>query len=895
MRVRLLRGAPLFVVSLVAACGSSSDGPSSPQAQPLGTPQDFVDLVDENPSCILDCDPKCIEAKNPWACGALVPWVGIPHDPKACGSFDGQTYPTPVKGKCTAAGGSGMAVEKTNATGTPPVLPDGRRIEPAGNEWVFDDFQGGFPSASLLDPTAQWLFVVDTGYTTQSVRAVSTATLRGSPGTNPVVSSVHYDPPEALNWGVAYVPLTTTLYVSSGVDPSTTPESQIYAYDFDPSKGTLTADAGKGITLPMGVFPQAVAVSPDASTLLVGDVGDSTDSSVFVFSLAQGTYGKSLGTIDLGVPDVFELRFDPNDNTGKTAYATLWLSPSNASDDTKMRLEQIDLTTMKATAIGVGKEPEDMAFLDARTMVVANGFSDSLSVVDRAAGMVVGTVPLGTTGFEPTALAYDATRSRLYATLASVNSVEAFDVDMTQSPPTITPAGRIPTAWWPTSLAVDPTDGTLYVTTGRSHGTPGLNTDGDNGTYLRGSVAAVPYMDATALAAATTTADTDQNVAAYAGQPTVQCPAGAAYDFPIPEKTTDGPSKQIKHVVFIERENKTFDALFGDLPNVDGDKSLILAPTQAQQDSVWQNARKWATTFAHADNYYSDAEQSIQGHYWDVFGRTSDVDERRWVVTWGRGEFSETQAPGVVDESAPLEGGVFATLQAAGVTIENDGELVGGLAYRNDKWPGGSSSSQVADTMGACYLAARARATCNLPQFVYAWMGNDHTFGMAPGMPNPAIMMAVNDEATGMALDGITHSPEWASTLVVVIEDDPSTGQDHVDMHRSIALFASPWVRRGYVSHVHIDVASLHKLFCHIFGKPYPNTEIASAALPLDLFSSTPDYTPYDYIVRTYADATCNPKGTRQAQIASQWDFTYPDEQPGLDDQVEEYMRSLPR
>jgi hypothetical protein len=859
--------------------------------QALGTPQDFVDSIKSDTSCILDCDPTCNEAKIPWTCPGLVPWVGLPHDPKACGSFDGQTYPTPVKGKCTATPASGQAAEVTNSQGTPPVLPDGRRIEPAGNEWVFDDFQGGFPSAMLLDPTAKWLFVVDTGYTTQSVRAVSTATLRSSPGTNPVVSSVHYLPPDALNWGVAYVPATSVLYVSSGIDPGGTPESQIYAYDFDTTKGTLTADATKGITLPMGVFPQALGVSPDGSTMLVGEVGSSTDAHVYVFSLAQATYGKNLGTIDLGAPDVFELRFDPNDATGKTAYATLWLAPL-ASDDTKMRLEQIDLTTMKATAIGVGKEPEDMVFLDARTMVVANGFSDSLSVVDRAAGMVVATVPLGTAGFEPTALAWDAMRSRLYATLASVNAVEAFDVDMTMSPPTITPAGRMPTAWWPTSLAVDPTDGTIYVTSGRSHGTPGLNTDGDNGTYLRGSVAAVPYMDSTALASATTTADTVQNVAAYPGQSTVQC-NGAPYDFPIPQKTTDGPSKQIKHVVFIERENKTFDCLFGDLPQVNGDKSLLLAPTLTQQDSIWANARKWATTFAHSDNYYSDAEQSIQGHYWDVFGRSSDVDERRWVITWGRGEFSSTEAPGVADYSAPLEGSVFSTLQAEGVSIENDGELVGGLSYLNGKWLGGSSASQVPDTYGACYLVARARATCNLPQFVYAWMGNDHTFGMAPGKPNPAIMMAVNDEGTGMALDGISHSPEWASTLVIVIEDDPSTGQDHVDMHRSIALFASPWVRRGYVSHAHIDVASLHKLFCHVFGKPYPNAEIASAALPMDIFSSTPDYTPFDYVPRSYTNAACNPKGTRQAQLAEKWDFSMPDSQPGLDEQVEEYMRSL--
>jgi DNA-binding beta-propeller fold protein YncE len=876
---------------LLAACGSSGGGNSGG-----GTEQDagadvtgidpgtWIDGLKENESCILNCDPKCTEAKAPWTCPALADWSAIPHDPAACGDFDGG-FPAPVHGKCTVTAPSGQAAEKTNTAGTPPVLPDGRRIEPAGHEWVFDDFQGGFPDGVLL--ASPWLFIVDTGYTTHAVRVVDTGKLAMSASTTPVTSSIKYDPPAALNWGMAYVAASKVLYVASGYDSSTDANSQIFAYDFDTAAGKLAADAAKSVPLPGGTFPQGIAVSPDGSTLLVGQV---TDSHVLVISLASATYGKVTGQVDVGQSDVFEIRFDPNDATGKTAYATLWISAISASDSSKMPLAQIDLTTMKSTTIAVGKEPEDMAFLDARYMVVANGFSDSLSIVDRPASKVAATVSLGTTGLEPTALAYDATRSRLYATLASQNAVEVFDVDDTKTPPVVTPAGRIPTSWWPTAVAVDPTSGTLYVTTGRAHGTPGLNTDGDNGTYLRGSVASVPYMDATALAAATTTAEGDANVQGFPGQPTVQC-GGAPYDFPIPQKTTDGPSAVIKHVVFIERENKTFDCLFGDLPGVDGDKTLLLSPQH--QSSIWANARKVATEFAHLDNYYSDAEQSIQGHYWDVFGRTSDVDERRWVVIWGRGEFSQVDAPGVSDFSAPLEGSIFSTLQGQGVTLDNDGELVGGLAFRNTRWPAGTSSTTVPDTIGGCYLAARARATCDMKQFTYAWLGNDHTFGASPGYPNPAIMMATNDEATGMLLDGISHSPEWASTLVMVIEDDPSTGQDHVDMHRSIALMASPWVKRGYVSHGHYDVSSLHKLFSHVFGKPYPNVEVANAALPLDMFTGTPDFAPFTYVPRTYTDDSCNKKGAIEAKIASKWDFRNPDEQPGLGAQLERMMRAL--
>jgi hypothetical protein len=181
---------------------------------------------------------------------------------------------------------------------------------------------------------------------------------------------------------------------------------------------------------------------------------------------------------------------------------------------------------------------------------------------------------------------------------------------------------------------------------------------------------------------------------------------------------------------------------------------------------------------------------------------------------------------------------------------------------------------------------------CNPKQFTYVWLTNDHTFGLSAGKPNPALMIATNDEATGMLVDGLSHSPAWPTSLVIVIEDDPNTGADHVDLHRSIAVFASPWLRRKYVSHAHYDVASLHKLLAHIYGKPYLNASVANAALPLDLFTSTPDYTPYKYIPRAYQDGSCNPAMGMGAMQAAHWDFSMPDNQPGLGEQVWETLRA---
>jgi hypothetical protein len=686
--------------------------------------------------------------------------------------------------------------------------------------------------------------------------------------------------------------MNSVVYVTGDADLA-----QVLAFDLDATSGALTLDAKKTISLATGTLPQALSISPDGKTLLVGQ---GLDSHALAFSLDPATYGKATGTIDLGVNDVFAIAFDPNDTTNNTAYATMWTAPVSYSDVTKMTLQQIDVAGGKVTTIPVGQAPESIAFLDARYAVVANALSDTLSVVDRPAGKVAASVPIEALGEAhgagPSVLAYDAPRHRLYAALSSLDGVAAFDVAASGTPPTITLAGVVPTAWWPTSITIDPADGTLYITNGKGHGSGTDDkqrsfTDGEVSELIRGSVQAVPFQTASALTGTTSTFTAQNQVGQIAGYSTVQC-NGAPYDFPVPQTVPSGASSQIRNIFFIERENKTFDDIFGDVPGLDGDPQLVMSP--GNEDQIWPNTRALGAAFSHMQNYYSDAEQSIQGHAWTVFGRTTDYTERRWLDIWGRGEFGVGSSPGVGINTSPAEGTIFEWLAASGISFENMGELIGGLAYRDPQWPGGSSSSQIPDPQGACYIAARSRVLCNDKSFTFVWLPNDHTLGLSANTPPPALMIASNDEATGMLVDGISHSPLWPNSLIIVTEDDPNTGGDHVDLHRSIALFISPWVKRGYVSPAHYDIASIHKLITHIYGKPYRNSTIADAPLPLDLFTSTPDYTPYTYIPRAIQDLSCNPSGTVGSKAAEAWDFTEPDDQPGLSKQVWESLRALP-
>jgi DNA-binding beta-propeller fold protein YncE len=874
--------------------------PPPPPPPPPVVPSiaDFMASLKTDTSCVLSCSASCKEADSPWVCPALADWDKIPHDP-SCGSFDGKTMPKPVQGKCTASVPSGEAIRPATRTGTPIVLPDGRRVAPMGTEWLFDesDLPGGFPAHALLVPGGRWLVVSDDGYDTNALRVVDTTILKAGGTSSPVTSVVKYASPSGLNYGLAYDGTQNILYASGNLS-----SSKILAFDLDTTTGALTEDTSHEIALPSGALPQAIDLSPDGQTLIVSQA---LDYHTLVYSLATGSFGKLTASISLGTQygDAFALRFDPNDATGQTAYTTLWTSGISATTDAQMPLFRVNLSTSHVTPIAVGKAPEELAFLSPGYAVVANALSDSLSIVDLALSKTVSEVKIPVQGQEhgagPSALVFDAGRSRLYATLSSVNGVAAFDCNLTGTP-TLTLAGVIPTSWWPTSVVVDPSDGTLYVTTGKGHGS---GTDdlwrnfssGEVAELIRGSVQAVPPMTDAALAKAETTFNAQNQVAMLPGQSTVDC-KGAPYDFPIPEKATGGPSEPIKYLYFIVRENKTFDDLFGDLPGLDGDPKLVMAP--GNMDAIWGNARLLAKTFAHMDNYYCDAEQSIQGHAWTVFGRTTDYTERRWLDIWGRAEFSILDQPGVGDNTTPVEGTIFSSLAAAGVPFNDMGELVGGLEYKDFAWPGGTTDSTIPDTTGGCYLAALARVYCKNPEydkpFTYAWLTNDHTFGYAAGSPNPAIMIATNDEGTGMLVDGISHSPQWPNALIVVIEDDPNTGGDHVDLHRSISLLVSPWVKRGYVSHGHYDVASLHKLFAHVLGQPYRNAAIANAALPLHLFTSTPDYTPYTYKPRGYRDISCNMAGTKMARFAERWDFRLPDSQPGLGQQVWEGLRSLP-
>lgn len=854
---------------------------NKPPPVDVGTVDDI--MTDLPKSCAFQCG-ECNEPATPFACPTLAEWNKLPHE-ATCEAFDG-TYPAPSAGKCTVSDASGEAAAKAGAgagAGGVFVLPDGHRIAPVGREVLFDepDLVGTFPMNIMAVPGSRLALVSDGGIKDNALRVIDLDKLAS--GAAPVASYLEFPNPTALYYGLVWIAPNRALASGGG-------DGMVYAFDVDTTSGKATRAAARDIPLGMSGknpwYSGAMAVSGDGKRLVVAP---SQYASEFqVISLEDADYGTKVGTIATGSFAVFDLRVDPFDPVGNTFYAT---------DQNESKLLELEVGgNAPKRSLAMAKGPAQVVFLDETYMVVAEAHGDSIAIVNRATMTMESRVAIfdamAPRGAAPSTMAFDATNKRLYATLAGINAVGVYDVNM-GTPPTITPAGSISTAWWPTGVIVD-NDGSLVIINGKGHGVGADLSDldwsqGNITEMMRGSVQRVPAAELANLAAHTKVVETGRNIDKLPGAPTITCPAGAD-DFPIPATNTDGPSKIIKHVILVVRENKTYDSVMGDRTDLgDGDPKLIMAPDVATQDAVWQNARAIAGTFTNFDNFYTDAEQSLQGHIWTVYGRTNDYVERTWLSTWGRGTRPPTE-PSTSKQSTPEEGTIFHWLGNNGVDYDNMGEIVGNAPKGLDpKYPGLIYSSELPDIEKSCYLAGRIRLLCNLKPFTYAVQPNDHTVGGSAGAPAPEVMIAVNDEATGMLADALSHSPNWKDTLMIVTEDDPQDGADHVDLHRTVMWMVSPYVRRKYTSHGHYDMASIYKLVAHIFGIPYNNESIRSALLPVDAFTSTPDYTPFTYMPRKVA-APCNAANTKQAQEAARWDFDDPDEQPGLSEQVEEMM-----
>jgi YVTN family beta-propeller protein len=526
--------------------------------------------------------------------------------------------------------------------------------------------------------------------------------------------------------------------------------------------------------------------------------------------------------------------------------------------------------------VATGPHPSELLLApDGKRLFVSNANDNTVSVVDVAAGAVTETIssalfPDAPPGSTPNSLALSPDGETLLVANADNNDCAVIDVE---EPGHSRGLGFIPVGCYPTSVRFSPDGKRVYVADGKgsagSRANPGgpqptaggADLDQYTGAMFTGalSVFAPPSEDElrrlTARVYRCAPLVADARVRADAERP-----AGS----PIPAKPGD-PSP-IRHCVYVIKENRTYDQMLGDDPRGNGDPELCLFPA-----TVTPNHHAIADEFVLLDNFYVDAEVSADGHEWSMAAYATDFVERTWPVTYGGKGAVEVENGRPKSLGYPSEGGfalatpkggyIWDRARAAGLTYRSYGEFV-----ENGAAPGVPGTTKVAaleDHFDPLYRSydmnyadgrradrfleelAGFEKSGDLPRLVVLRLPNDHTQGTRAGKPTPRACVADNDEALGRVIEGLSKSRFWQDTVVFVVEDDAQNGPDHVDAHRSVALVAGPWVKRGAVVGAMYSTASVLRTMELILGFE-PMSQFDAAAMPMyACFADRPDTAPY--------------------------------------------------
>jgi YVTN family beta-propeller protein len=576
---------------------------------------------------------------------------------------------------------------------------------------------------------------------------------------------------------------------------------------------------------------------------------------------------------------------------GNQLYVSDWAQRS------VLVLDPADLRVV--ARIAVGEHPNQLALhpRDGR-LFIACASSNSVSVVDTARGTATETImtslfPRAPEGSTPDALAVAPDGKTLFVSNADNNCIAVIDIGV---PGRSQVKGFIPTGWYPTAVAVTPDNKSLLVGVGKgnqTHANPFFTAKAKEGevkksgrswpyigTTMSGALSIVPIPDDKQLAADT---DLVYKNCPYSDQLLSGVPATAKTV--IPDKV--GVPCQIKHVIYIIKENRTYDQVFGDVKEGNGDPALLMFG-----DQVTPNHHRIAREFVLLDNLYCNGQVSQDGHPWSTMAYNTDYVGRDWHLTYsGRKGVDDDDEDNL--SKAP-SGYLWDACARRGLSYRSYGEYghrvsQGGITKMEGRVPGlvGHMSPEygIAKKPGA-----RVRDTDNvevflkefhqfekegsLPAFIVMSLGEDHTQGTSPGAYTPQACVASNDLALGMLVEGVSRSKYWPETAIFVIEDDAQNGADHVDAHRTVGLVISPYTKRHFVDQTQYSTVSMLRTIELILGLP-PLSQYDAAARPMfNSFTDTADPTPYKSELARIDLSTKNTAQSYGAARSSKMDFS---------------------
>ncbi|MBI2827080.1 MAG: bifunctional YncE family protein/alkaline phosphatase family protein [Planctomycetia bacterium] len=565
-----------------------------------------------------------------------------------------------------------------------------------------------------------------------------------------------------------------------------------------------------------------------------------------------------------------------------------------------LALDPADLHVVQR--IGVGEHPNQFALhpTDDR-LFVACASANCVSAIDTRRGVVTETImtslfsraPEGST---PDALVVSPDGETLYVANADNNCVVVVDIE---EPNKSQVKGMIPTGWYPTSVAMTPDGKNLLVGVGKGNQTqanpiPPAEDPKDKDQYARRRLP-FPYIGTTLSGSLSIIpVPNDEQLKTFTNRVYKNCPysdkllAGTPGDAKTAIPTKIGDPSPIKYVIYIIKENRTYDQVFGDIPGANGDPSLVMFG-----EDITPNHHKLAREYVVLDNLYCNGQVSRDGHPWSTMAYNTDYTARDWTLTYSSRE-------GVADDddgdlaNAP-SGYIWDACARAGLSYRSYGEYgrrvsqpdgtvrvegaVPGLTghmcpdYGIPKMPG--QRSRDTDNVETFLREFHEfEAADSLPRFIVMSLGENHTSGTTPGAFTPQACVASNDLALGRLVEAVSKSKFWPQMAIFVIEDDAQNGADHVDAHRTCGLVIGPYAKRKVVDSTQYTTVSMLRTIELILGLP-PLSQYDAAANPMyGSFSDRADTATYAHLpARIDLDAK-NTALSYGAERSSKMDFS---------------------
>ncbi len=843
---------------------------------------------------------------------------------------------------------AGSEPTKIDRQGT-TVIPNGRRLTPRGRQIVV----APHPYGMTQSRDGSLVVTANCG-----VRPFSVSIIENIASAEPAIRQI---PPRfntdegvlaSVYMGLAVSPDNSLLYVGGGE------EGKIIIFDLatDERIGAIEVNGSFGDTIYEDSYIGDLAMSPDGQTLYALDqanfrlVAASLETRQLVTNVKLGRYpfglalspdGKNVYAANVGMyeysriegvdidnPERQGLLFPPfsylsreaEEGVEREGYRVPGLGAPNVPESFSVwEVDVSDIRNAKVTAkvkTGVlvgemveglpavgGASPNSLAATGNRVFV-SNGNNDSISVIDTEKDTVSAVINLNPEsrlsrwrGIIPFGLALAPDGKRLYVAEAGINAVAVVDLMGNRV------LGHIPVGWFPSRVAISQDNQHLIVANSKGFGSgPNGGPDfkrGPEGTYIgnlmKGTVSVLPIPRDSELKKDTRQV-IDNNF--QFRRPGDQSFSGRENN-PIPLYPGEKESP-LRHLVFVVKENRTFDEVFGALKQADGEPSLARygagvtfvnrsGSRKVENATVMVNHLALADRFAVSDNFYCDSDVSADGHRWLVGTYPNEWVEVNVSESYGGGRDMkfDSRAPGVlafVGASAAIypedyneAGSIWDNLARHHVDYFNFGLSIQFATPVEDtkkyKYTGTThvinypAPADLRDHTSKLYATYNtsipdqfrvdmfikeynerwAGRDKTLPAFLTVYLPNDHGARERPddGYPFRESYMADNDLALGRLVEFLSRTPYWKDMAILVTEDDPQNGVDHVDAHRSLLMVISPYAKRGHVSHFHTSFGSIIKTVWNVLGLPYLNQYDAGAADLADMFTDEPDFTPY--------------------------------------------------